>query len=372
METIQQRDRVAEHSQGRQVLVMGKRLTRYPRNAAFLKALEMNDVVTRVELRESASHRAVIREVWRARNKQYDAIIFIQPATQFALAIALARIVTHATVVVDLFISLHSGFVEDRGLASRFSVKAFVYFGLDLLASHSAHMLLVDTDEHGEYFRRALHLGSKQILVVPVVIDTELIDRVVALPISAFDDISDVFRVFFVGTYIPLQGTEYIVRAAKILERHPQIRFVLLGGGQERPRVEALAKELGLTNLIFLPRAEYATYLGMLKSADLALGIFGATDKASRVVPNKVLEALAAGVPVLTGENVALQRDFKDQVHLRYCKMADPESLADAILQACREKGMDQGIHAHARAVIEKTYSVSSAAFLLRNLARSN
>lgn len=354
------------------VLVLGKRLSSYPRNAALIKAFELNGPLVQIELPDTGSAIAAVREVWRARKSGYRAIVFVQPATRFASAILFARILTRATVVVDLFITLHDGYVEDRRLVSRYSIKAVFYRACDLLAAHAANILFVDTEEHGEYFRRTLLLGKKPIAVVPVVIDTEQIARTKPIAIPAFDDVADVFRVFFIGTYIPLQGTEYIIRAAKILEKHPQIRFIMLGGGQERARVEGLAKELGLTNVAFLSRADYATCLGMLKTADLALGIFGGTEKAMRVVPNKVLEALAAGAPVLTGKNSALARYFEDGVHVRYCEMANPESLAEAILRAYQEMEKNREMSDAAHTIVEVKFGIPSVSRLLRQSARLN
>jgi len=68
-----------------------------------------------------------------------------------------------------------------------------------------------------------------------------------------------------------------------------------------------------------------------MSDADICLGIFGATDKAKRVVPNKVYGALAMRKPVITGQSPAIREVFEDGTHLITCKMADPFSLADSI-----------------------------------------
>ena len=65
--------------------------------------------------------------------------------------------------------------------------------------------------------------------------------------------------------------------------------------------------------------------------ADLCLGIFGNTDKAKRVIPNKVYECLAVGKPVITADTPAIRELFEDG-ELVFVSVADHISLAKAIM----------------------------------------
>jgi glycosyltransferase involved in cell wall biosynthesis len=58
------------------------------------------------------------------------------------------------------------------------------------------------------------------------------------------------------------------------------------------------------------PRLPYARILDALARADVALGIFGTTEKAARVIPHKVYQALAVGVPTVTRRSPAVAEFF--------------------------------------------------------------
>jgi glycosyltransferase involved in cell wall biosynthesis len=115
-------------------------------------------------------------------------------------------------------------------------------------------------------------------------------------------------RVFFYGSYIPLQGVDVIVRAARVLEsRGDAVRLTLVGSGQTLPAARALAERLGLgvSTVRFEPPVPYDALPGLMAASDLCLGVFGATPKAGRVVPNKVFDALACARPVITADTAA-------------------------------------------------------------------
>lgn len=66
------------------------------------------------------------------------------------------------------------------------------------------------------------------------------------------------------------QGLENILRAASATT-DPDIRIVLAGDGNERARLEALAAELRLPNVSFLPPQPTGLYEAMLRAADVLL-----------------------------------------------------------------------------------------------------
>src|SRR5207244_11653521 len=88
-----------------------------------------------------------------------------------------------------------------------------------------------------------------------------------------------------VGKLIPLQGIETILAAAHAA---PELPFRIVGSGQLEPLLQDRPG-----NVEWIPWVDYERLPGELHRAGCALGIFGTSDKARRVIPNKAFQALA-------------------------------------------------------------------------------
>lgn len=140
------------------------------------------------------------------------------------------------------------------------------------------------------------------------------------------------FRVGFWGKFIPLQGAPEIVAAAKLLAGEPDICLVLIGNGQTYQESVGLAAELSLTNLEFTGFMPVQDLPAMINGFDVCLGIFGATPKTRRVIPNKIYEALAMAKPVISAQTPAIDELLADGENILLCQTASPEDLAAKIL----------------------------------------
>ena len=88
--------------------------------------------------------------------------------------------------------------------------------------------------------------------------------------------------------------------------------YLDIAPGADSTRIEkaylALIEKLQPTNIEMVGRLPLAQIPLEIASATLCLGVFGTTDKARRVVPNKVFECVAVGRPVVTGDTPAIRR----------------------------------------------------------------
>ena len=202
---------------------------------------------------------------------------------------------TGRPVVLDAFLSLAET-VEDRGLAGACSPRWQAARLLDRLACRRADRALVDTLAHAAYFAHGLSVPAARLAVVPM----GAWPRAPLPPPPA-----DGFEVVYYGGYIPLHGLEHVLGAARRLQSLPDVRFTLVGDGQEYAAMAALAHEWGLTNVRFAREwlSEDTLVARYLAPAHVCLGVFGASPKAARVVPAKALLALAAGRPVVTRDS---------------------------------------------------------------------
>jgi glycosyltransferase involved in cell wall biosynthesis len=301
----------------------------YPRNRVIIKGLRENGVDV-VECNSQSVNRIsnYLKLLRRHQTLKYDVIIlgargiyYGQPLVPFI------KRLTNKPVVFDAILTLYERSILDRKTHNANSFKANLLYLLDYNALHGASLVLSDTKAHSRYYSRFYAVDSKNFTRVLVGSDDE-----VFYPRDVKRE-DGCFHVVFWGGFIPLQGVKYIIKAAKLLENHKDIQFELRGFGQTYKETLELSKGLKVENVTYvsnwLPYHELPEYIA---KADICLGIFGETEKAQRVVPNKAVEALAMRKPLITGNSSAAREILANMDNSILVPMANSKILADAIL----------------------------------------
>jgi len=108
-----------------------------------------------------------------------------------------------------------------------------------------------------------------------------------------------------VGRMVDKKGFRYLLEAIpRVLEAHPKARFVLGGGGDLLPELEAQAKRLGLGDRLLFPgMLAHPEVLELVARADIFV-MPSVRDASGNVdgLPIVVLEAMAAGTPVVASD----------------------------------------------------------------------
>jgi glycosyltransferase involved in cell wall biosynthesis len=138
--------------------------------------------------------------------------------------------------------------------------------------------------------------------------------------------------VLFYGSMIPLHGIETIIKAASLFRNDEFIRFKLVGMGQEYRKARELSSQLGTDNVIeWIDTVPYTALSKLIADSTICLGVFGTSDKASAVVPNKVFQCLSVGRPVISGDTDAMREWFTDGKNCLLVPPGDSTALAAAI-----------------------------------------
>ena len=314
------------------VLYFGTYDPNYVRNWVLINGLKRNGVEV-LECRDKLSKLGLLKLAfgYLKIKKDFDVMVVGFPGQEVMF---LARLLTlrlfsrqaRKPIIFDAFTSHYGGYILDRQKFSKNSFHAYYYRFLDKWSCRLADMVLLDTNAHINFFIKEYNLSKEKFRRVWVGVPTEKIE------IVGVKSEADRFRVVFLGTYIPLHGVEFIVKAAKILESYPDIIFTLIGNGQEKKKIEHLVKELGLKNIIFHGMLSIESLRQEMANSDVCLGIFGASPKTFLVIPNKIYEAVALGKPVITADTEAI-RELFDENDMMLVPNANAEALAVAVIK---------------------------------------
>lgn len=340
----------------------------YSRNRVLIRGFLENGyrvVLCRVSPRE---HRGIskyfllVREYLRVRKHPFSFVIVAFPGHT---VVWLARLLFGRPIVFDAFVSLYDSNVFDRKLYGAASLRGRLDWLRDYASARIADVVLFDTEAHIEYFVQTFRLPREKFLAVPVGTDEQVFHPHVQPP-------AEEPVVHFHGTFIPLHGIQYILEAARLLADEP-LRFRIVGGGQESHRVREEAAKLGLTNVDFVDSVPFEQLPGIIASAQICLGIFGDSEKASRVVPNKVFEYMMIGKPIITEDSPAIRALFvTDALPLVLVQSADAAALAAAIRALSRDAARRRELGLAARAFATAHFTARTiVAGLLKGLPAS-
>jgi glycosyltransferase involved in cell wall biosynthesis len=239
-------------------------------------------------------------------------------------------------VVWDAFVLMYNTVVEDRAIFGRGHPAAKLVLFWEWLACRACDLVLMDTRAHADYVADRFSVERARVADVPVGAEDVFhaaASRTSAVPRGPDEEVD----VFFYGQFIPLHGIETLLAAARIAE-HEAIRWTIVGRGQEEGRIRALLDAYPLAKVEWIPWLPYAELAGRIVEADVCLGIFGESDKAARVIPNKVYQVLAAGAPLVTRDSPAMRELVPaGESRVMLVPPADPEALVSAIRALVRE-----------------------------------
>jgi glycosyltransferase involved in cell wall biosynthesis len=156
------------------------------------------------------------------------------------------------------------------------------------------------------------------------------------------------FTVLFVGKLVPLQGVDVILDAAR---RLPDVHFRVVGSGQCSDLLSNRPE-----NVEHIPWLDYELLPNEYANAGCALGVFGSSDKARRVIPNKVFQALAVGTPVITADTEGARELLTGGTDALLVE-ATADALAEAILALRHDAELAARIGAAGRETFERQAS---------------
>lgn len=295
-------------------------------------------------------------QLWRLgkkyRSEKFDYVFVLFPGHT---VVWLARMLFGNRIIFDMFVSLFDSNVHDRAVYTPHSLHATYDRFLDWFSCALAHKVLADTNVHKHYFIEQIGVHSKKLIVVPV--GTSMSWFVAGDKTQVQEITTNPLLVVFYGSFIPLHGVPVIVRAAQDLA-DDNVQFRIIGNGQEYEATQLLVKKLGgVPNIEFISSMSRDELIKNVYEADVTLGIFGSTEKASRVIPNKVYECAALGKPIITANTPAIREVFTDKENIFLVTPVSAHALACAVRSITADTELQKLLASGARCLMQKSYT---------------
>ncbi|MZR32172.1 glycosyltransferase [Sneathiella litorea] len=250
-------------------------------------------------------------------------------------------------VIFDPMISAYDKQVFERRKFAEKSRKAIDLRKKERGIFLKADRIIADTAGHAVFFADTFVLDPDKIHVIAVGAEESLFTS--APP--AEKPPHEPLEVLFYGSFIGLQAPEIIVEAAKLCDI--PLRWTLLGDGPLKAACETAAA--GYPTITFEDYLPYEKLPARIQEAGILLGVFGTSDKAARVIPNKVYQALACGRTVITRESTAYPTPkSKGLIEI---PAGDPRALADHVQRHALAQNELVACGAAARAYYEQHFS---------------
>jgi 1,2-diacylglycerol 3-alpha-glucosyltransferase len=125
------------------------------------------------------------------------------------------------------------------------------------------------------------------------------------------------------------KNIEQIVKAFGLtLKKMPNLKLMIIGDGPERENLEKLTEVLGIKNEVIFTGFLYGEDLvAALQANDVFL-----TASKSENMPLSVIEAMAAGMPIVSVKELGLAEIVKEHVNGFFTKTDDPGDMAQKII----------------------------------------
>ena len=186
-----------------------------------------------------------------------------------------------------------------------------------------ADRLLVTSRTFNKYFEEEFGMNSEEIIYMPQYAEDLFSNMESNMDKEKTPD--DEYNFVFAGNVGKAQSVETIIEAANLLKDKKNIKFHIVGNGSALEHCKEMAKEYGLTSVIFhgrRPVEEMPKYYAM---ADAMLITMFDNEMISKTLPGKVQTYMAAGKHIIGAINGETRRAIEEAE----CGICGPAEAAE-------------------------------------------
>ncbi|MBC1474443.1 glycosyltransferase family 4 protein [Listeria grandensis] len=218
-------------------------------------------------------------------------------------------------------------------IQSRFIYRILCYFE-SLIYKQATHIVALSPGMKNGVIAHGV--TEKKISVIPNSADIELFDVASTGEIRLHFQLQDKFILAHVGSMGVINGLDYLIESARILDEQGREDIVILltGDGGKRVELENMVASYGLKNVIFtgkIPKKDIPTLMADVDATIMSVKHHPILEMAS---PNKFFDSLAAGKPTLVnceGWMKDMVEEYQSGLFVRPTKPSDIVQAVDAL-----------------------------------------
>lgn len=233
----------------------------------------------------------------------------------------------------------------------------------------AADHIVVNSPAYETYLSQS-GIGEKEITVIPNGVEVSAFDPdAKGASVRERFGLEGKFVVTYAGAMGPANDLWTAIAAAKRLNStHPNVHFVLAGGGIEKGRLQAEVASSGLSNVTFVGHFSKNEVPELLAASDVCLACLKDIAAFRTVYPNKVFDYMAAGRPTLLAIDGVIRDVIEESNGGRFVSPGSPESLVDCIRELENDPSTVAKMGEFARKYVEENFDRRKQALQLNHL----
>jgi glycosyltransferase involved in cell wall biosynthesis len=295
---------------------------------------------------------------WATVRRPADVVFASSTPLTVSLPALAARLLRRRPYVLEVR-DLWPDFPIEIGVIRNPIVKKALYFW-EYVAYKFAWRLVALAPGTREAIQRKAARRADEIILIPNGSDTAHLRPLPGRPRRhiPLDDNALVFG--YAGTHGPANGLDAVLDAAAIVQKRglADVKFVLIGDGRDKARLERRAQDEGLRNVLFLGLFNKQSYNEALCELDVGMQVLKNVEGFHwGSSPNKFFDYLAVGRPVLVNYPGWMAQLVAEHGCGLAVRPDDAEAFADGVEKLRNERARFAAIGSRGRALAEAQFS---------------
>jgi glycosyltransferase involved in cell wall biosynthesis len=200
-----------------------------------------------------------------------------------------------------------------------------------------AHHVVVVTPAFVDQLVQNWKVPRDKISIVENGVETDLFTPLHSSSLRRELKLDGKFVVAYVGTMGMAHGLDTVLEAAALCkQKAPDVVFLMVGEGADKQRVQTLAHQRDLSNLVWIEQQPRGWMPDFISAADACLVLLKKAELFKTVIPTKMLEFMSCARPVILGVD-GQAREILERANAGI--FFEPENASALVQTICRLQG---------------------------------